>query len=184
LNDPNYLNNFFVPVRTGALDTLARKDTINFVLGWDMNQFIRFLNPRQSIFFSTQFFYRHIFNFEDCGVDSAGNGRLCMAVPITQPNNSTRVVGIQQDQALQTLLINTTYNTSIPFTNTTVQATPSFAMFYDWQGTLLFQPGVRFLRDPWRFIVDYTAINSGVFKSQIGLVRDRDNVRFQLEYVL
>jgi hypothetical protein len=49
---------------------------------------------------------------------------------------------------------------------------------------LLFQPNVRFVRDPWRFIVDYTTINSGVFRNQIGLVRDRSNVRFQIEYVL
>jgi hypothetical protein len=48
----------------------------------------------------------------------------------------------------------------------------------------LFQPGVRFVRDPWRFIVDYTAINSGVFRYQIGLVRDKANVRAQIEYVL
>ena len=57
-------------------------------------------------------------------------------------------------------------------------------MFYDWQGMFLFQPNVRFVRDPWRFIVDYSAINSGVFRNQIGLVRDRSNVRFQVEYVL
>jgi len=57
-------------------------------------------------------------------------------------------------------------------------------MFYDWQGMLLFQPGLRFARDPFRFIVDYTTINSGVYRYQIGLVRDRSNVRVQLEYVL
>jgi hypothetical protein len=65
-----------------------------------------------------------------------------------------------------------------------VQVTPGFNMFYDWQGMLLFQPGVCFTRDPWRFIVDYTTINSGVYRYQIGLVRDRSNVRVQLEYVL
>ena len=71
-----------------------------------------------------------------------------------------------------------------PFTDITMQAVPGFQMFYDWQGMLLFQPNVRFIRDPWRFIVDYTTINSGVFRSQIGLVRDRSNVRMQIEYVL
>jgi hypothetical protein len=49
---------------------------------------------------------------------------------------------------------------------------------------LLFQPSVRFVRDPWRVIVDYTTINSGVFRYPIGFARDRSNVRFQVEYVL
>lgn len=182
--DGNYLANFLGPVLGGTLNTVARKDTLNFVVGWDMNQYITALNPTQSFFFSTQLFYRHIFDFESCGATAAGQGTPCMAVPVPQPNNSTRVVGIQNDQVLQTLLINTTYNTTVPFTDSTVQTTPGFGMFYDWQGMLVFQPSVRFVRDPWRFIVDYTAINSGVFKSQFGLVRDRDNVRFQLEYVL
>jgi hypothetical protein len=31
-------------------------------------------------------------------------------------------------------------------------------MFYDWQGAWVFQPGVQFVRDPFRFIVDYTAV--------------------------
>ena len=61
---------------------------------------------------------------------------------------------------------------------------PGLSMFYDWQGMLLFQPSLRFVRDPWRFIVDYTTINSGVFRGEIGFVRDRSNVRFQVEYVL
>lgn len=182
--DPNYLANFLGPVLSGDLNTVARKDTLRAVVGWDMNQYINFLNPTQSFFFSTQFFYQHIFDFEKCGVDAAGNGTPCMSVSVPVPNNSTRVVGIDQDQFLHTLLINTTYNTSIPFTNTTVQTTPGFGMFYDWQGMFVFQPSLRFVRDPWRFIVDYTAINSGVFKQTFGLVRDRDNIRLQLEYVL
>ena len=51
-------------------------------------------------------------------------------------------------------------------------------------GDALFQPSLRFVRDPWRFIVDYTTINSGVFRADLGFVRDRSNVRFQVEYVL
>ena len=184
VTDLNYVTNFLGPVLGGTHDTLARKDSLNFVVGWDMNQYITALNPRQSIFFSTQFFYRHIFDFVNCEVDSAGMGKPCMTVPVPQANNSTRTVQIGQDQFLHTLLINTTYNVSIPFTSSTVQATPGFGMFYDWQGMLVFQPSVRFLRDPWRFIVDYTNINSGVYKPLFGLVRDRDNVRLQIEYVL
>ncbi len=181
--DINYLQNFLGPVLSGDLDTVAKKDTLNFVIGWDMNQHINFLNPSQSFLFSTQFFFRRIRDFEACEFED-GNGVPCMSVSVPVPNNSTRTVQVPQNQYLHTLLINTTYNTAIPFTNSTVQTTPGFGMFYDWQGMLVFQPSVRFVRDPWRFIMDYTVINSGVFKQTLGLVRDRDNLRFQLEYVL
>ncbi len=184
VTDLNYVTNFLGPVLSGDHDTVTRNDTLKAVVGWDMNQYITWLNPRQSIFFSTQFFYQHIFDFVDCEIDAQGNGTPCMSVSVPVPNNSTRVVGIDQDQFLHTLLINTTYNTTIPFTDSTVQTTPGFGMFYDWQGMLVFQPSLRFVRDPWRFVVDYTTINSGVYKQTFGLVRDRDNVRLQLEYVL
>ena len=121
----------------------------------------------------------NIFDYDECAY-----GVPCQAQPVPQPNNSTRTINRVQDQFLHTLRIDTTYRTSIPFTDTTVQATPSFGMFYDWQGMFVFQPGVRFVRDPWRFIVDYTNVNSGVFRTTFGAVRDRDNLRFQIEYVL
>ena len=35
-------------------------DSWNFVLGIDTNQWFRFLNPRQTFFISTQFFYKHL----------------------------------------------------------------------------------------------------------------------------
>ena len=69
-------------------------------------------------------------------------------------------------------------------TDVNIQVTPGYNMFFDWQGMILFQPNLRFVRDPWRFIVDYTTINSGVFRFPLGFVRDRSNVRFQVEYVL
>ena len=44
------------------------------------------------------------------------------------------------------------------------------------------QPGVQFIRDPFRFIVDYTGV-FGAPTGQFGAVLDRDNTRFQVEYV-
>jgi hypothetical protein len=168
-----FATDFLTPVLNGTFDTVSRQDTFNMAIGWDTNQLVRALNPQQTFFISTQFFYRHIFDFE-----------TLQSLPVPEPNNANRTIPIVEDTFLHTLAINTTYNVHAPFTNTNVQVTPGFNMFYDWQGMLLFQPGMRFTRDPWRFIVDYTTINSGVYRYQIGLVRDRSNVRFQLEYVL
>jgi len=185
-----YATAFLGPVVSGQLDTLSRQDTFNMALGWDLNQLIRPINPNQTFFISTQFFYRHIFDYvsasKDCinGTASATTRCVAQSLPVPEPNNSTRTIPIVQDTFLQTLAISTTYNVSAPFTNTNVQVSPGFNMFYDWQGMFLFQPGVRFVRDPWRLILDYSAINSGAYRYQIGLVRDRSNVRAQLEYVL
>jgi len=55
-------------------------------------------------------------------------------------------------------------------------------MFYDWQGAVLTQPGVTLVRDPFRWIFDYTRI-AGPPTGTIGTLRDRDNIRAQMEYV-
>ena len=59
---------------------------------------------------------------------------------------------------------------------------PAYTLFYDWQGAILNQPGVAYVRDPFRFIFDYTRID-GPPTGQVGTLRDRDNVRFQVEFV-
>jgi Protein of unknown function (DUF1302) len=170
---PKFANEFLLPVIAGDFDTVYRTDTFNMAVGWDSNQYIRFLNPSQTFFITTQFFYRHIFDYDPL-----------TSVAVPEPNNSNRTIVVPQDQFLQTLAINTTYNVQLPLTDNNIQVTPGYNMFFDWQGMLLFQPNVRFTRDPFRFLIDYTTINSGVFRANLGVVRDRSNVRFQVEYVL
>ena len=170
---PRYVNEFLTPVREGKFDTVVRNDTLNFMIGWDTNQYIRSLNATQSFFFSGQFFVRHTLDPDPL-----------QAFQIFQPNNPQRFIPIVQTSLFQTFLVNTTYAKPLPLIDLTVQITPSFTFFYDWQGMMLFQPAVRFVRDPWRFLVDFTQIDSGVFRSSVGLVRDRSNVRMQIEYVL
>ena len=50
-------------------------------------------------------------------------------------------------------------------------------------GAWVVQPGVTLVRDPFRFTMDYTLIESPLGAGQISALRDRDNVRFQAEYV-
>jgi len=174
LSDPGFVQ-LVTQVLSGKFDTVSRKDTWNMALGWDMNQFIRPLNPNQSFFFTTQFFYKHVFSLDPL-----------QAFPVPDAKRDPqRVIPYQGDQFLYTLHVDTSYNHNLPFTNTNVVIAPSFNYFYDFVGAMLFQPGVRISRDPWRFILDYSIVDSGVFRgTKIGLVRDRDNVRLQLEYVL
>jgi hypothetical protein len=174
-------------------------NTFNMSVGLDVNRYIRFLNPTQTFFFSTQLFYKHIFDAPDDLVlpvpfrnlpvsakipiigDPDAPGNILPGIGGCGPkghkracNLQPRLFPLQQDQVLQTLLITTSYSGG--------RIVPSFGMFYDWVGGVVVQPGVTFVRDPFRFVFDYTSVTS-VAAQQFGTVRDKDNVRFQVEYV-
>ena len=111
---------------------------------------------------------------KNCGnglIDNAHLGRLnqgraCRLAP--------RLFKLNDNQFLQTLAVFTSYFGG--------RLQPSFAVFYDWQGTKVVQPGVTLVRDPFRLVFDYTRIQ-GPPTGQIGTLRDRDNVRAQFEFV-
>jgi hypothetical protein len=178
---------------------LLQRDTFNMSVGFDVNRFVRWLNPTQTFFITTQLFYKHVF-------DSPGD--LVLPVPYRNtnvgknlplvgnprsPNNllpglggcgpknrkhacplQPRLFPLNDDRFLQTLLITTSYSGG--------RIVPSLGMFYDWQGAFVVQPGVQLVRDPFRFIVDYTNV-FGNPTGQFGAVRDKDNIRMQVEFV-
>jgi hypothetical protein len=173
------------------------RDSINFLLGLDANQWIRILNPNQTFLISTQFFYKHI-------LDAAPGGPVMQTIngkPRANPNrevlpvqalgswtpflNGTGETGLAPlyvtqpaDQYLQTLFIGTSYRSGT--------VSPGMTIFYDWGGAFLYQPSLTLSRDPFRFIVNYSVISAHTYKggSGVSLLKDRDNVEFRLEYVL
>jgi hypothetical protein len=166
-------------------------DSFNYVLGLDLNQFIRFLNPQQTFFISTQFFYKHLF---DAAPRREFTGRLpaggeVLPVPRREVFIDQRLFRdlgalepdfIRQptDQFLQTLFISTSYAGG--------KVNPAFTFLYDWGGAMVFQPAVTFVRDPFRLTLDYSILDAATLKggSGVSLLRDRDNVQFRLEYVM
>ena len=184
--DPFVYPGFLDLARTTHVEgRVLRRDTFNFALGLDVNRFVRWINPAQTLFFTTQVFYKHVFDspgdlvlpvpFRNIPVDTAipingtgcgGGKRACLLRP--------RLFHLADDQVLHTFNVNTSYYGG--------RVVPSFSMFYDWQGSVLVQPGVTLVRDPFRYVFDYTRIE-GPATGTIGTLRDRDNVRVQLEYV-
>ncbi len=177
--------------------TVLQRDTFNYSLGLDVNRFIRFLNPHQTFFFSTQFFFRHVFDSPGDLVlpSTARNIRAPWNYPILgagvgagcnkkrQPDGTfvgtpcraqPRFYHLDDNRFLHTLLITTSYSSG--------RIVPFYGMFYDWQGGIVFQPGVTLVRDPFRVTFDYTRVEAAM-TGQFGAVRDRDNVRFQFEFV-
>ena len=173
---------------TGGLPT---RDSINFVLGIDTNQFIRWLNPVNSFFVSTQFFYKHIKRAGDTNLPiqpiAGFPDHEVLPVPARNVANLQQIslgaaepdlVRNDADQYLQTLLIATSYRSGT--------VNPSFTFFYDWSGSLVYIPSVTFLYDPFRFTMQYNLLDSGALRGNSGtsLLRDRDYLLFQFEYVI
>ena len=166
-------------------------DSIKLAVGWDTNQFIRFLNPHQSFFISTQFFYQRLLGAIDrtpVPGREVSNGEV---LPVTEfdtyiPGAAFRTLGAVEPSLikqptntfLHTLLITTSYRSGT--------IVPSFVFFYDWGGATVFVPSIQFIQDPFRFGVEYSILNAGRLKggSGVSLVRDRDTVQFRLEYVI
>jgi hypothetical protein len=187
--DPFVFPGFYIldrrtPIRARGLE----RDTINASIGLDINRFIRQLNPTQTFFFSTQLLYKHVIDAPEDLILPVPHHNIAVnkSLPIAgtlctdgkNPGNECRVrprfFHLNQDQFLHTLLVSTSYFGG--------RVIPQFVAAYDWQGVWLSQPGVTLVRDPFRFVFDYTRIDGGP-TAQIGTLRDRDNVRVQAEYV-
>lgn len=187
-----------VPTGTECAGGARTGDSWNFVLGIDTNQFIRFLNPHQSFFISTQFFYKHLNGaIPRRPIDLNGDGIRDFqfrhqsegeVIPVVENRISPpfgtgfpRDLALAHnpaDQYLQTLLISTSYYSG--------QVNPSLTLFYDWSGSFVFQPALTLLRDPFRFTMSYSFLTANRLRGGSGtsLLRDRDNVLFQFEYVI
>ena len=155
----------------------SRSDVVRWSLGIDITRYISLLNPNQSFLISSQIFGRHILDFNDTPVsdvsDSFGFGHF--AAPIKDPNRDNNTfVNIDQHQFIQTLLVSTAYFSGA--------VEPKLIFLYDWQGSWLVQPGITFIRDPFRLTVQYNYMD-GQYNG-IGFLRDRDNVIIQLEAVI
>lgn len=173
-------------------------DSWNFVVGFDTNQWIRLLNRGATFFVTTQFFYRHLRDTPERrdittprpalpGQPTLVESEVLPVAESTQSPDRWRLpsaasepffVHSHADQFLQTLQITTSYRSGT--------IVPTMAMIYDWAGAFVAQPQVVFVRDPFRFTVSYSFLTSSRLRggSGISLLRDRDNVYFQLEYSL
>lgn len=174
----------------------------NIVLGLDLNQWIRTLNDNSTFFITTQFFYRHLQNAERRRpVRPAENflpGQKQVSFGEVLPVQS-QVISVDYlfggfggatdaaapnfvrspvDQYLQTLLITAPYYGG--------RSLPSLGVFYDWSGAWVLQPSYTYWVDPFRFTVTYNFLSATALKggSGISLLRDRDNILFQVEYVI
>lgn len=175
--------------------------SFNYVLGLDINQYIRFLNPQQTFFISTQFFWKHLFDplprtklgkrrpdgtWLDSRIPLQGEVLPVLAADTIIDRADLRPFGANDpdfvhqptDTFLHTLFIGTAYFSG--------KLNPGFVFFYDWGGAYVFQPSLALVQDPFRFVIDYSILSAHTLKggSGVSLLRDRDNIQLRLEYVI
>ncbi len=156
---------------------IDRSDVIRWAIGMDVNRYIRFLNPSQSFTISGQVFGSHILAFNGNSLTKAvpNFGFAHFSVPVRDPHRKNQAfVNLDPYQIINTLSVSTSYYSGV--------ISPALVFLYDWQGTWLVQPGVTFVRDPFRLTLQYNYID-GQFNG-IGFLRDRDNLIVQLEVVI
>lgn len=172
-------------------------ESIKAVVGWDTNQFIRWLNSHQSFFISTQFFYQRLLNAAPRRTYRNADGERVRFVtdgevlPVTEFDTYVPSGGLADFGAVEPSLLRQPTNT---FLHTLLIATsyrsgtvvPTVTFFYDWGGALAFVPAIQFIHDPFRFQMEYNLIDASRLKggSGVSLARDRDNIQFRIEYAI
>jgi hypothetical protein len=189
-DEPAFTQRQFDPFlfgRDGTTGGRRLRDSINLLVGWDVNFWLRLLNPNNTFFATTQFFVKHIRNAAGSRVfnpDGTPNPdrEVLPVIDTLLPQLGVPLEPVMVSQPatslLQTLLLTTSYRGG--------QVNPSFALFYDWGGAFVYQPGVTLIRDPFRLTIDYSILDAHRLKggSGISLLRDRDNVQFRIDYVI
>jgi hypothetical protein len=141
----------------------TERDILRWMIGFDKNIWIRKLNKTQTFFWSMQYFGQYILNYDE---------RIKQAVPIYPDDED--YAGLREVEGTFTFMMNTSYMSG--------QINPQLVLAYDARGAFMFQPQVNFLREPFRFLIQY----SGIYGSftNFGFFRDRDQVSFVLSYLL
>lgn len=151
-DEPFFIEN--VNFRLGV--PVPKRNVIRGVFGFDHNQRIAVLNPFQTFLFSGQFFVSGI-------------------------QGSMKGIAADRHSFTNTLAVSTNYG-GVSFLPFEPQISPQMVFVYDWEGAWQVQPGVTFIRDPWRFTIEYSTV-WGRFTG-VGRNKDKDNIAFRIDYLL
>ncbi len=178
---------------------IAKRDWLVWNIGLDHNQWIRWLNPTNSFLISAQLFWAHRNgmdnNYDPDRPPSVLNDRDIIAArqrrftkPVTNPAAANLCSGgsgsrrgcsawdFPSQEWLTTLAISTPYLSG--------NLVPRFTFFYDWSGSYLVQPGLDWtFWEPFRFQFRYNYIE-GRGRRGLGGANRKDNVWFELQYLL
>ncbi len=158
---------------------IAKRDILRWMIGADKQIWVRPLNKESMFFTSFQYFGQWIQKHKsDTIIPAAVPDRFV-------PNTVNSLTGepvpsyldfphIKKTEHIITAIINTNYMKGA--------LTPQMAAAYDLCGVWLIMPSINYIREPFRFGVQYAGI-VGQYKS-FGLFRDRDQIAFTVSYLM
>lgn len=168
----------------GVEGEIERRGMVRWAVGFDRNQWIRFLNPRQTFFISAQFFGEHVKELPANA--SYSIQKKVERRDVTLPDGSSVTlskpyfVRIAPNSYKATFLMRTGYPVLKGYLG------PEFSMIMEFGDFNMFayviQPALTYYREPFRARIEYNYLNGDY--SGIGFLRDRDNIAFRIEYLL
>jgi len=159
---------------------IPNEDILRYMIGFDKQVWIRPLNKVSMFFLSMQYFGQWIPDYPDKNppvTDVQIPDKFAPEVnsitgePIP---DYTQFPTVKETEHIFTALINTMY-----MKGTLI---PQLAGAYDTRGAWLILPSVQYIREPFRFGLQYAAV-LGNFVGP-GLFRDRDQISFSFTYLL
>jgi hypothetical protein len=143
--------------------TIPKKNMLKWMIGMDKNIWIRPLNPVKTFLITVQYFGTWVQDYDDR-----------MRQPIALYPDMDRYPKHKEFENLFTGAITTEYLHG--------DLVPTIAVFYDVRGAWLPSAQVNYIFEPFRFMIQYTAV-AGNFTG-IGAFRDRDQISFIFSYLL
>ena len=161
--------------QSGSIPT---QDVFRWMLGFDKQVWIRPVNETSMFLVSMQWFGTFYPDHVDNMVAPAPIPHKFLTVTNSITGDPipdyTQYPTIKQMENIFTGLITTNYLKG--------SLTPQLALAYDARGAWLFLPSVQYVREPFRFGLQYAAV-VGNFVS-FGALRDRDQIAFTFAYLL
>ncbi len=175
----------------------TKRDWLAWNIGLDHNQWFYWLNASNSFTISAQQFWLNR-NGQDTTITGPGSvlndrddiagGKRRLQREVTNPavaavcgqgsgsRNACRLWTYPNREWLTTLSISTQYLAG--------NVRPSLTVFYDWSGSILMQPGIDWtFYDPFRMSIRYSWLD-GRANRGLGIQNRKDNVWFELQYLL
>jgi hypothetical protein len=176
--DPRSFGFFGVPLSPKS-GNIAKRDILRWMIGFDKQLWMRKLNKESMFFTSFQYFGQWIQDYRQdtiipCAIPDKfvpGTVNSITGEPVPNYLNFPK---IGRTEHIFTMLITTNYKKGCLI--------PQMAAAYDLSGVWLLLPSIKYIREPFRFSIQYAGIVGNY--TSFGLFRDRDQMSFTLTYLL
>jgi hypothetical protein len=143
--------------------SIPTKNHLKWMIGLDKSTWIRWLNRTNTFLLSFQWFASWVQDYDER-----------QRQPLALYPDATSFTAAKEVESTFTAVINTFYLKGM--------LNPQMALAYDPRGVWLIQPSVLCIREPFRFVVQYSGIVGNM--AGFGAFRDRDQIAFTIAYLL